>query len=60
MRRVQEDPRVSRPYTPAQIDQLQRLGADVDVRLADAGVELTMGSEPTFVAPLDSPAPNGL
>ena len=54
VRRVQEDPRVSRPYTPAQIDHLQRLGADVDVRLADAGVELTMGSEPTFVA-LDEP-----
>ena len=28
VRRVHEDPRVTRPYTPAQIDHLQRLGAD--------------------------------
>jgi len=56
VRRVQEDPRVTKPYTPAQIDHLQRLGTDVDVRLADAGVELTMGSEPTFVALDDSTA----
>ena len=54
VRRVQEDPRVTKPYTPAQIDGLQRLGEEVDARLAEEGVELTMGSEPTFVA-LDNP-----
>ena len=54
VRRVHEDPRVSKPYTPAQIDHLQRLGDEVDIRLAEADVELTMGSEPTFVA-LENP-----
>ena len=50
VRRVHEDPRVSKPYTSAQLDHLHRLGRDVDERLAQAGVELTMGGEPTFVS----------
>ena len=54
VRRVFEDPRVTRPYTPAQVDHLQQLGQHVDERLAAAGIELTMGGEPTFVS-LDDP-----
>jgi uncharacterized protein (DUF2126 family)/transglutaminase-like putative cysteine protease len=50
VRRVQEDPRVSKPYTPGQLDHLQRLGEAVDERLGEAGIELTMGGEPTFVS----------
>ncbi len=50
IRRVSEDPRVSKPYSPAQLDHLQRLGEEVDQRLTAAGVELTMGGEPTFVS----------
>ncbi|WP_375423899.1 DUF2126 domain-containing protein [uncultured Friedmanniella sp.] len=50
VRRVHEDPRVSLPYTPAQTGALQRLGHQVDERLTAAGLELTMGGEPTFVS----------
>ncbi|GAA1839893.1 transglutaminase family protein [Microlunatus capsulatus] len=53
--RVHEDLRVTRPYTPAQVDGISRVGALVDERLAAAGLELTMGGEPTFVA-LDRPS----
>ncbi|WP_375433546.1 DUF2126 domain-containing protein [uncultured Friedmanniella sp.] len=50
VRRAHEDPRVTKPYTPAQTDALQRLGHQVDERLVAAGLELTMGGEPTFVS----------
>ena len=35
---------------PAQIDSIQALGEAVDGRLEAAGLELTMGGEPTFVS----------
>jgi uncharacterized protein (DUF2126 family)/transglutaminase-like putative cysteine protease len=50
VRRAQEDPRTTLPYTPAQIDDIQQLGEAVDGRLHGAGLELTMGGEPTFVS----------
>lgn len=50
VRRVFEDPRVTKPYTSGQTDALQRLGRHVDERLVAAGLELTMGGEPTFVS----------
>jgi uncharacterized protein (DUF2126 family)/transglutaminase-like putative cysteine protease len=50
VRRVQEDPRTTQPYTPAQIHGIQQLGEAVDGRLHTAGLELTMGGEPTFVS----------
>ena len=54
VRRIHEDPRVTRPYTEAQVEHLQRLGRHVDDRLTAAGIELTMGGEPTFVS-VDDP-----
>jgi uncharacterized protein (DUF2126 family)/transglutaminase-like putative cysteine protease len=48
--RAHEDARTTLPYTEAQIDQIQRLGEAVDIRLQAAGLELTMGGEPTFVS----------
>jgi uncharacterized protein (DUF2126 family)/transglutaminase-like putative cysteine protease len=48
--RVQEQPRTTKPYSAAQIDQIQALGETVDERLQAAGLELTMGGEPTFVS----------
>ncbi len=48
--RAQEEPRTTLPYTTAQIDHIQRLGEAVDQRLEAAGLELTMGGEPTFVS----------
>src|SRR5512132_3684373 len=50
VRRAQEDPRTTLPYTPAQIEDIQQLGEAVDGQLHAAGLELTMGGEPTFVS----------
>ena len=50
VRRAQQDPRTTLPYTPDQIDDIQRLGEAVDGRLQAVGLELTMGGEPTFVS----------
>lgn len=55
-RRVHEDPRVTKPYTPGQVAGLHRLGEAVDDRLRTAGLELTMGGEPTFVSADDRTA----
>ena len=57
VRRVHEDARVSRPYTPGQREQLDALGRHVDRRLQAAGLELTMGGEPTFVSMDDMTSP---
>ncbi len=50
VRRAHEDPRVTKPYSEAQVEQLQEVGRHVDERLQAAGIELTMGGEPTFVS----------
>jgi transglutaminase-like putative cysteine protease len=57
VRRIHEDPRVTRPYTPAQVAELDRVGEAVDERLRAAGIELTMGGEPTFVSVDDMTSP---
>jgi uncharacterized protein (DUF2126 family)/transglutaminase-like putative cysteine protease len=48
--RMHEDPRVTKPYTPAQWTAIDKLGERVDRELADGDVRLTMGGEPTFVS----------
>ena len=55
--RIAEPPRVTRPYTPAQVAHLDRLGQQVDERLTAGGLELTMGGEPTFVSADDMVSP---
>ena len=55
--RLAETPRITRPYTPAQLAHLDRLGQQVDERLTAGGLELTMGGEPTFVSVDDQISP---
>jgi uncharacterized protein (DUF2126 family)/transglutaminase-like putative cysteine protease len=50
VRRVHEDPRVTLPYTAEQWAAVLKVGREVDRRLEDSDVRLTMGGEPTFVS----------
>jgi uncharacterized protein (DUF2126 family)/transglutaminase-like putative cysteine protease len=52
--RVWEAPRVTKPYTETQWQQIEQLGDRIDAEFARGGVRLTMGGEPTFVS-LDDP-----
>ncbi len=55
--RVQEDPRVTKPYTDTEWAEILALGEAVDTRLDELDVRLTMGGEPTFVSIDDMDAP---
>jgi uncharacterized protein (DUF2126 family)/transglutaminase-like putative cysteine protease len=48
--RIHEDPRVTKPYTPVQWEDIDRLGKQVDAELKTGDVRLTQGGEPTFVS----------
>ena len=55
--RVRETPRVTKPYSEAQWQDILAMGAAVDRALAAGNVRLTMGGEPTFVAATDFDEP---
>ena len=48
--RIVEEPRVTKPYTDAEWQQILRVGALVDGHLERGDVRLTMGGEPTFIS----------
>ena len=48
--RIAESPRVTKPYTDEQWQEITRAGYEVDRRLKAGDVRLSMGGEPTFVS----------
>ncbi len=50
VKRLHEDPRVTKPYSDEQWQRIIDLGRHVDQQLQTGDVRLTMGGEPTFVS----------
>jgi uncharacterized protein (DUF2126 family) len=48
--RIFESPRVTKPYTEEQWQEIETLGHEIDRDLAANDVRLTMGGEPTFIS----------
>jgi len=57
IKRIHEDPRVTKPYTLQQWSEIEALGHRVDLDLSQQDVRLTMGGEPTFVSIDDMDGP---
>jgi uncharacterized protein (DUF2126 family)/transglutaminase-like putative cysteine protease len=55
--RIEETPRVTKPYTEPQWQAIDGLGRRIDADLREWDVRLTMGGEPTFVSLDDRDAP---
>lgn len=50
VKRIHEDPRITKPYTEDTWQDILRMGETVDKELNADDVRLTMGGEPTFVS----------
>jgi uncharacterized protein (DUF2126 family) len=55
--RIHEDPRVTKPYSEAQWEEIDALGRAVDRELEAGNARLTQGGEPTFVSVDDMDGP---
>jgi uncharacterized protein (DUF2126 family) len=54
--RLKETPRVTKPYSEEQWQDILRAGTDIDAKLTARDVRLSMGGEPTFIAGNDMQA----
>jgi uncharacterized protein (DUF2126 family)/transglutaminase-like putative cysteine protease len=50
VRRIREEPRVTKPYTEREWEAIDALGQLVDDKLKQEDVRLSMGGEPTFIS----------
>ena len=57
VKRIFESPRVTKPYTEEQWNEIHDLGFKVEKQLQKRDVRLTMGGEPTFVSIDDMESP---
>lgn len=57
IQRIYESPRVTKPYRNDQWQKILLLGENVDQKLIQGDIRLTMGGEPTFVAIDDNDSP---
>ncbi len=57
VQRIAESPRTTRPYPEDTWKRILAAGDAVDEQLEEAGIPLTMGGEPTFIAANDMDAP---
>src|SRR5262249_25620209 len=57
VRRIDEVPRVTKPFTEQQWEAITALGRHIDTDLREWDVRLTMGGEPTFVSIDERDAP---
>lgn len=48
--RISEEPRISKPYTQQEWQNISKLGDAIDAKLLQQDMRLTMGGEPTFVS----------
>lgn len=55
--RIDEEPRVTKPYSEEAWERIVTAGHAVDERIARAGIRLTVGGEPTFVSIDDMEGP---